>query len=50
MITAIWDFLFTRKKWTTIQKDHLYQGGKNIGWAILLQDQFGNIKKKTIKY
>lgn len=51
MLTEIWDFLFTRKNWTIIDKEYLLNSeGDRIGHAIVLQDQFGNVKKKKIKF
>lgn len=50
MIIRIWDFLFTRKVWTTIKEEKLHTEGVWSGWACVLQDQFGNIKKKKIQF
>lgn len=54
MLIAIWDWLFTRRQWTIIDREDLY--GKTwdstegkTGVVYTLQDQFGNIKKTLIK-
>jgi hypothetical protein len=53
MLIAIWDFLFTRRKWIIVETYPLfgetYEGTKGcIGNVYVLQDQFGNIKKKEV--
>lgn len=51
MIIKIWDWLFTRKTWTILDKEFLIDSkGIKIGWAITVYDQFGNIKKKKVKF
>jgi hypothetical protein len=49
MITVIWDFLFTRKIWTILHKEPIYDNTRHIGFFYVLQDQLGNIKKKSVK-
>ncbi len=51
MLIAIWDWLFTRRRWTIIEKrvanGKTWDGREGIlGVVYTLQDQFGNIKKK----
>lgn len=50
MLRHIWDFLFTRKSWKVIEQHPMtYENtGLRIGTIYVLQDQFGNIKKKSI--
>jgi hypothetical protein len=53
MIIKIWDFLFTRKVYTLIEKVNYYDNPNNKydhaqQITYVLQDQFGNIKKTTI--
>lgn len=53
MIVAIWDFLFTRRIWTIIERENYIgeaQDGTTarIGYIYILQDQFGNIKRKVV--
>lgn len=49
MITAIWDYLFTRRVWKIIKEQPLlgetWEGVQgNVGTVYYLQDQFGNMK------
>lgn len=51
MIIAVWDFLFTRRRWEIIH-EHLIRESPNAmphGTLYVLRDQFGNIKKKTVR-
>lgn len=52
MIIKLWDFLFTRKQWKITGYANVFENGKEypICQIIIMQDQFGNIKKKKIKY
>jgi hypothetical protein len=51
MIIAIWDWLFTRRVWTTIKEFDVYPqsgGDRPTSHVYVLRDQFGNIKQKEI--
>lgn len=53
MLIAIWDWLFTRRQWKIIKEVGVKETeASKIDCCriLILQDQFGNIKKKTIKY
>lgn len=52
MLIAIWDWLFTRRQWKVIKTVSLLEDANSIipfGTLYILQDQFGNIKKKRIR-
>ena len=51
MLIKIWDFLFTRRVWVVIEKAKLFSSETDdipYGYLFVLQDQFGNIKKKKV--
>lgn len=53
MIIAIWDYFFTRRVWTTVREISLLEDDNAtipIGRVYILQDQFGNIKKKKVRF
>jgi hypothetical protein len=51
MLRWLWDLLFTRSQWTIIHTYPLVRRTNNIphGTRYVLQDQWGNIKKKDVK-
>lgn len=53
MLIAIWDFFFTRRKWTIIKEIGLRENpnsSMDVQKLYILQDQFGNIKKKRVRF
>jgi len=50
MLRWLWDLLFTRRRWTIIEKCDLYHKGNEMphGVRYTLQDQWGNIKSKKV--
>lgn len=55
MLVSIWDFLFTRRVWNTIEIVRIEGKGRDgnvghIGSVYTLRDQFGNIKRKKIDH
>ncbi len=53
MLIAIWDFFFTRRQWTIIKEIGLRETPSSTfdcQKMYILQDQFGNIKKKRVRF
>jgi hypothetical protein len=53
MIIAVWDYLFARRVWTIIKEEPLYgitieDKMGLVGYVYVLQDQFGNLRRKKI--
>ena len=50
MLIKIYDWLFTRKTWTKVSEQEFYTDRHELPVKRLwiMQDQFGNIKKKRI--
>jgi len=52
MLRWLWDLLFTRSQWTIIREVRLYDPDNfntTTGTRYILQNQYGNIKKKDVK-
>ena len=53
MLRAIWDWLFVRRQWTIIKEIQVYSeedpNGRPVADLYVLQDQFGNIKRKKVR-
>lgn len=53
MLIRIWDWLFTRKRWTVIKQiDVYYEACRELPRyrIYVMQDQFGNIKQKKVNF